>query len=123
MKHYEQNPDMRRRVIVSVISDLVTDQRVHKVCTTLAAAGYAVSLTGARRKKSLPLQSRTYPARRIRMLFQKKVLFYAEFNTRLFLRLLFTRGDIFLGNDLDVMPAVWLAGWIRRKPVVYDTHE
>ena len=113
----------RTRIVVSVISDLVTDQRVHKVCRTLHENGYTVSLIGARRKGSLPLNPRTYRARRINMVFQNKVFFYGEFNVRLFLRLLFTRGDIFLGNDLDVLPAVWLAGRIRRKPVVYDTHE
>jgi glycosyltransferase involved in cell wall biosynthesis len=114
---------MSKRVIVSVISDLVTDQRVHKVCRTLQENGYAVSLIGARRKGSLPLNPRNYAARRIHMLFRKKIFFYGEFNLRLFASLLFTRADIFLGNDLDVMPAVWLAGWIRRRPVVYDTHE
>ena len=114
---------MPKRIAVAVISDLVTDQRVHKVCRTLQEADYRVTLTGARRKTSLPLQPRSYRARRIHLLFQKKVFFYAEFNLRLFLRLLFCRTDIFLGNDLDVMPAVWLAGWLRRKPVVYDTHE
>jgi glycosyltransferase involved in cell wall biosynthesis len=114
---------MGKRVIISVISDLVTDQRVHKVSLTLHEAGYEVLLIGARRRASLPLGPRTYPARRIRMLFQKKMYFYAEFNLRLFFRLLFTRADIFLGNDLDVMTAVWLAGFLRRKPIVYDTHE
>jgi len=114
---------MGKRIVVSVISDLVTDQRVHKVCRTLQEGGYRVLLIGARRKGSLPLNTRSYRARRIRMLFQKKVWFYGEFNLRLFFRLLFTNGDIFLGNDLDVMPAVWLAATIRRKPVVYDTHE
>src|ERR1700743_3408045 len=114
---------MSKRVVISVISDLVTDQRVNKVSLTLQEAGYDVLLIGARRRKSLPLAPRPYPARRIHMLFQKKIFFYAEFNLRLFFRLLFTRGDIFLGNDLDVMSAVWLAGTLRRKPVVYDTHE
>lgn len=114
---------MSKRVIVAVISDLVTDQRVHKVCRTLQENGYALLLIGSRRKGSLPLNPRSYAARRIPMLFQKKVFFYGEFNLRLFFRLLFTRGDIFLGNDLDVMPAVWLAARIRGKPVVYDTHE
>ena len=114
---------MAKRIVVSVISDLVTDQRVHKVCRTLQEGGYAPVLIGARRKGSLPLNPRNYPARRIPMFFQKKVWFYGEFNLRLFFRLLFTKGDIFLGNDLDVMPAVWLAAKIRRKPVVYDTHE
>jgi glycosyltransferase involved in cell wall biosynthesis len=114
---------MGKRVVIAVISDLVTDQRVHKVTLTLQEAGYAVLLIGARRQKSLPLAPRTYRTRRIRMLFQKKVFFYAEFNLRLFLRLLFTKADIFLGNDLDVMSAVWLAGTLRHKPIVYDTHE
>ena len=114
---------MAKRVIISVISDLVTDQRVHKVSLTLQEAGHDVLLIGARRRNSLSLSARSYPATRIRMLFQKKVFFYGEFNLRLFFRLLRAKGDIFLGNDLDVMPAVWLAGRIRRKPVVYDTHE
>jgi glycosyltransferase involved in cell wall biosynthesis len=114
---------MGKRVIVCVISDLVTDQRVHKVSLTLRDAGHEVLLIGARRKHSLPLPPRGYNAQRIAMLFQKKVFFYAEFNLRLFFRLLLARGDIFLGNDLDVMPAVWLAGRLRGKPVVYDTHE
>jgi glycosyltransferase involved in cell wall biosynthesis len=114
---------MGKRVIVCVISDLVTDQRVHKVSLTLRDAGHDVLLIGARRRHSLPLLPRTYRARRISMLFQRKMLFYTEFNLRLFFRLLLARGDIFLGNDLDVMPAVWLAGRLRGKPVVYDTHE
>jgi len=114
---------MGKRVVIAVISDLVTDQRVHKVSLTLHEAGYDVLLIGARYRKSLMLSPRPYPTRRIGMLFSKKVFRYAEFNLRLFLRLLFTKGDIFLGNDLDAIGAVWLAGTLRRKPVVYDTHE
>ena len=114
---------MAKRVVVSVISDLVTDQRVHKVCQTLHEQGYDVLLIGARKRGSLPLAKRNYPAKRIALLFRKKFPFYAEFNIRLFLRLLFIRADILLGNDLDVMPATYLAGWLRKKPVVYDTHE
>jgi len=114
---------MGKRVVIAVISDLVTDQRVHKVSLTLQEAGYQVLLIGSRRRNSLSLAPRSYPARRIRTLFQKKGIFYAEFNLRLFLRLFFTRADIFLGNDLDVMSAVWLAATLRHKPIVYDTHE
>jgi glycosyltransferase involved in cell wall biosynthesis len=116
-------PSLPKRVVVTVISDLVTDQRVHKVCRTLHENGYEILLIGARRRKSLPLNRRSYEARRITMLFQKKVFFYAEFNLRLFFLLLFSRADIFLGNDLDVMAATWLAARIRRRPIVYDTHE
>src|SRR5579872_3024479 len=114
---------MAKRVVISVISDLVTDQRVHKVSLSLHEAGYSVLLIGARYKRSLGLGPRPYSTHRIRMLFHKKVFRYAEFNTRLFLLLLFTPGDVFLGNDLDALPGVWLAARLRRKPVVYDTHE
>ncbi len=113
----------KKRIQVTVISDLVTDQRVHKVCQTLHDAGYAVTLTGAARIGSLPVDQRDYRTRRIRMLFQHTVFFYAEFNTRLFFRLLFSKIDILLGNDLDVMAATWLAGRLKKKPVVYDSHE
>lgn len=113
----------RIRVVVSVISDLVTDQRVHKVCTSLSNNGYDVLLIGAKRNTSLNLTPRTYKAQRIHLLFQKKVWFYAEFNIRLFIKLLFTRTHILLGNDLDVMPANYLASKLKGKPLVYDTHE
>ncbi len=111
------------RVVASVISDLVTDQRVHKVCTSLSNHGYEVLLIGSKKKNSLELLPRHYPAKRIALIFQSSWLLYAEFNIRLFFRLLFTKGDIFLGNDLDVMPATWLAAKLKNKPVVYDTHE
>ena len=118
-----RNKPDRKRIQVTVISDLVTDQRVHKVCQTLHDAGYAITLTGAARKGSLPMDERDYTTHRIRLLFQHKIFFYAEFNTRLFFRLLFSKTDILLGNDLDVMAATWLAGWLKKKPVVYDSHE
>ncbi len=114
---------MAKRIAVAVISDLVTDQRVHKVCRALHEEGHAVTLIGAKRNRSLPLYPRSYKTSRIPMLFQKKIFFYGEFNLRLFFRLLFIRTDIILGNDLDTMPACWLASKIRRKPLVYDTHE
>jgi len=114
---------MAKRVVVTVISDLSTDQRVHKVCQTLHENGYQVLLLGAKKKNSIPLDQRDYSIRRIPLLFQKKFFFYAEFNTKLFLRLLFTKADILLGNDLDVMAATYFASTIKRKPIVYDTHE
>ncbi len=114
---------MATRIVVSVISDLVTDQRVHKVCQTLHEAGYNVLLIGSKKRGSLELSSRDYSTKRIRLIFQKKFPFYAEFNLRLFFILLFAKADIFLGNDLDVMPATWLSSWLRRKGLVYDTHE
>jgi glycosyltransferase involved in cell wall biosynthesis len=112
-----------KQVIVTVISDLETDARVHKVCQTLFAQGYRVLLIGTCNRQSAPLKPRDYQTDRIRMRFRRSFLFYAEFNFRLFLKLSRTHGDIYLGNDLDTMPATTVAARLKKKPLVYDSHE
>ena len=81
-----------KRIIISVTNDLVTDQRVEKTCEVLSEIGYDVLLVGRKLKKSLPIQ-RNYRTKRFRLLFNKGVLFYAEYNIRLFIFLLFTKKD------------------------------
>jgi len=110
------------KIIVSVTNDLVTDQRVHKVCATLSQNGYEVELVGRRFKKSESLH-RQYGTRRMRLLFNKSFLFYAEYNIRLFFYLLFAKADAFLSNDTDTLVANYLVSRIRRKPLVFDAHE
>ncbi len=110
-------------IIVTVISDLVTDLRVHKICQTLHGEGFRVLLIGTSNKKSLVLKSRDYQTDRIKMWFRSTALFYAELNIRLFFRLLREKAEIFLGNDLDVMPATMLVARLKKKPLVYDSHE
>lgn len=111
------------RIISAVISDLVTDQRVHRAALSLHEAGYPVLLVGRQRKASLPLDQRPYAVRRFRLWWEKGPLFYAAFNLRLFLFLLTKKADILLANDLDTLPAVWLAAFIKGSKVVYDSHE
>jgi glycosyltransferase involved in cell wall biosynthesis len=116
-------PLERKLIIVTVISDLVTDYRVHKICQTLHDAGYGVLLVGTTKKSSQSLKDRDYQTDRLKTWFNRTALFYVEFNIRLFFRLIREKGDIFLGNDLDVMPATMFAARIKKKPVVYDSHE
>lgn len=111
-----------RRIVLSVTNDLVTDQRVHRSCTALADEGYIVTLVGRKLPNSSAV-SRPYKTIRIRLLFKKKALFYAEYNLRLFLRLLFSPADAFYANDTDTLLANWLASRIRRKPLFFDAHE
>lgn len=114
---------MKKRIVIAVISDLVTDQRVHKVSLSLLQSGYEVLLIGARKRKSQPLAPRDYATKRIKMLFQKGPLFYAEWNIRLFFKLLFLRADAITANDLDTLPAGFIAARIKQCAIVYDSHE
>ncbi|MEA3445290.1 MAG: glycosyltransferase [Bacteroidota bacterium] len=111
-----------KRVIISVSNDLVADQRVHKVASSLMLAGYSVLVVGRKLPGSQGL-SRKYNCQRLTLLFNKGPLFYVELNIRLFLLLLFSSADIYLANDLDTLAANYLASVIRRKPLVYDSHE
>ena len=57
------------------------------------------------------------------MFFNKGFLFYFEYNFRLFFLLIFKKFDIYHANDLDTLLPMWMISSIRRKKLVYDTHE
>ncbi|WP_319480550.1 glycosyltransferase [uncultured Draconibacterium sp.] len=112
----------KKQIIVSVTNDLVADNRVHKVCTSLEEMGFGVLLVGRKLKNSQPI-NRSYLTHRMRLCFTKGAFFYTEYNFRLLLFLLFRKADVLLANDLDTLTANYLAAKIKRIPVVYDSHE
>jgi glycosyltransferase involved in cell wall biosynthesis len=116
------------KVILSVTNDIISDQRLHKIATSLLKLGLQPCIVGIKFKNSLQIEKRVYQTRRFRMLFKKGPLFYAEFNFRLFIYLIFKQSNILISNDLDTLLATYLAYKIKhifRKNVklVYDSHE
>ncbi len=112
-----------KKVIVTVTNDLSTDQRVDKSCRTLSNMGFSVLLVGRRLPGSLELTVRPYTTKRMKLLFRRGPLFYAEYNIRLLWLLITHRCHLIVANDLDTLPAGFLAHRLKRVPLVYDSHE
>jgi len=114
-----------KRIYISVINDLVTDQRVHKVCESICSnfPNYKITLIGRLKKDSKPVNQRIYNVHRIRLRFEKGFKFYAEYNLRLFFYLLFRRRGIFYANDLDTLLPNFLLSKLKGSPLIYDSHE
>ncbi len=113
----------KQRIIVSVINDLATDQRVAKICHSLYQENFDILLVGRHLKDSLPMPERPYAVRRMKLLFVRGPLFYFFFNFRLFFFLLFHRADILWSNDLDTLAANRAAKFFKGCKLVYDSHE
>ncbi|HEY4148646.1 MAG TPA: glycosyltransferase [Chitinophagaceae bacterium] len=114
---------MQKKIIFTVTNDLVYDQRMIRICRSLAGEGFQVLLVGVKRKGSPPLAGASFGQKRLAVFFGRGKLFYAEFNLRLFFFLLGQRADAACAIDLDTILPVHLVSRLRGIPRVYDAHE
>lgn len=112
------------RVIVSVFSNLYTDQRVEKVCRTLHENGYDVHLIG-NTWGGTPTLDRPYKVDRIGLKSKTLKTGYPEFNIKLHRRIseLYDSRTILLSNDLDSLLPNYLISRQKKIPLVFDSHE
>ncbi len=116
-------PEPKKKIVFTVINDLTYDQRMQRICSTLANSGYKVQLVGRKLQNSKPLKKYNYQQTRLFCIFTKGKLFYIEYNIRLLFFLLFTRFDIISAVDLDTLVPCYYTGKVKRKPIVFDAHE
>ena len=112
-----------KKITFTVTNDLVYDQRMQRICTSIANAGYDVVLIGRKLKKSNPLKQQPYRQKRLFCFFTDGKLFYLEYNLRLFFVLLFIKVDCYCAIDLDTILPNYFASLIKGKKRVYDAHE
>jgi glycosyltransferase involved in cell wall biosynthesis len=96
---------------------------MQRICTSLQHEGYDVWLIGVQHANTKPLQSQVFHQKRLNLWFKKGVFFYAEYNIKLFIYLLFTKGNVYCAIDLDTIIPVYISSLIKNKKRVYDAHE
>ncbi len=117
---------MKKRIFCTVTNDLNYDQRMIRICGSLAGAGFEVTLVGREWRESggsLPLVERPFRQHRLTMWFRRGKLFYLEYQFRLFFYLLAQKMDGICAIDLDSILPCYFISRIRRIPRVYDAHE
>jgi glycosyltransferase involved in cell wall biosynthesis len=114
---------LSKKIIVSVISDLVTDQRVQKECGTLHKMGYEVLLIGRESKRIFLLKELPFKTIRFYNPFCKGPFMYLIFNAQLFFYLLFKKADVLWSNDLDTLLPNFIISRLKNAKLVYDSHE
>ncbi len=112
-----------KKICFTVTNDLTYDQRMNRICNSLAKNNYHVLLVGRELNNSLPLQNKKFLQKRLRCFFNTGILFYAEYNVRLFFFLLSEKMDAVCAIDLDtILPALLISN-LKRIPRIYDAHE
>ncbi len=114
---------MDKRVFVAVTNDISTDQRVHKVCEYLIVKGYEITVYGRVLPDTFEVDRR-YTIVRKKHWFNNNFLFYAEYNIRLLLYILFSKKYEYIhANDLDTLAASFLGAKLKGSKIIYDSHE
>ncbi|MBK9255338.1 MAG: glycosyltransferase [Saprospiraceae bacterium] len=112
-----------KKLVFTVTNDLVQDQRMHRICTTLINEDYDVLLVGRKKSGSGEVLTLPFRQRRLFCFFQKGFLFYAEYNIRLFFFLMGLKFDLVCSIDTDTLAPCRMVSWLNGKKMTYDAHE
>ena len=110
-------------IYLTVTNDLTYDQRMIRICSSLANNGHNVTLVGRKLASSVTLAKLPFMQKRLSCFFAKGKFFYLEYNIRLFFYLLFKKADCFCAIDLDTILPVLFCSKIKKKLRIYDAHE
>ena len=117
-------------IVFTVTNDLTYDQRMERICSTMANAGYKVTLVGRTMPGSVALDKRSYGQVRLNCRYHKGKLFYLEYNWRLYKFLQNAVKNVAVQEkfalcaiDLDTILPVLRVSKDTGAERVYDAHE
>jgi glycosyltransferase involved in cell wall biosynthesis len=122
---------MKICMVLMNLESVVHDSRVRKEAGSLVKAGNRVCLVAMRHPgenfgKSMDnfdlelfrLWTRHLPKNTF-----FRLLKYAEFNMKAFIRMIHYRADVYHAHDLDTLLPTWLSARLTGAKIVYDSHE
>ncbi|MDI1234988.1 MAG: glycosyltransferase [bacterium] len=117
-----------KNIIIAITGHIITDQRMIRIASTLQANQFNVTVYyrpyfkfKVKRKKVV--DSYPFNIRKMVFMVNNGILFYAFYNIRLFLLLLFRRADLYCAVDSDTLVAFTLLSKLKNTPLIYDAHE
>ena len=110
-----------QRISFLISNNFSFDQRMQKICSSLAQSEYEVTVHYPLRKNESGFQHSL--AAPFKMFFSKGLGFYLELNHHLFWRNIFRPMSCISCVDLDTLPAAVLLKLFKRKPLILDCHE
>ncbi len=96
---------------------------MQRICSSLQNHEFEVLLVGVKKKSSKQLTIQNFNQKRISIFFEKSILFYAEYNIKLFFYLLFKKANAICAIDLDTILPCYFVSVIKEYKSVYDAHE
>jgi glycosyltransferase involved in cell wall biosynthesis len=122
---------LRATIFFTVTNHLSHDQRMQRICGTLAAQGYGVVLVGRLTAQATPLRPLNFEQVRLPCRFQQGKLMYLHFNWLMYrylqhrVRLLRSQGQAvaLCAIDLDTILPCLMVSKMLGLPRVYDAHE
>jgi len=111
-----------KRIVCTVTNDLVFDQRMIRICTSLQSK-YDVMLVGRVLPGSKSLVPQSFKQHRIKCWYTSGPAFYIEYNIRLFLFFIRYKPETINTIDLDTAVGAILYSWFTRFNWVFDSHE
>ncbi|MGB0885351.1 MAG: glycosyltransferase [Chitinophagales bacterium] len=114
----------KKKIVLFASSNIVYDQRMIKVCTSLQSNNFDICFVG-RNKCGKALNNKfSFEVENLKCWFNKGFLFYLEFNLRIAIYMFYHKADIFTANDLDTVLGVFLGKKFNKNTkLVFDAHE
>lgn len=111
-----------QHIVISVTNTVDYDQRMLRTASHLQSMGFDIKFIG-RSKKGMNTLPSSFDIDRINCWFNKGLLFYLEFNIKLFFQLLHYKNSLLLSVDQDTLLANWLCKKINGNILIIDLHE